>query len=31
MGNIGSAAGIVGSWTGATHDHGLFALLAASS
>jgi len=23
LGNIGSAAGIIGAWTGATHDHGL--------
>jgi hypothetical protein len=23
IGNVGSAAGIIGSWTGATHDHGL--------
>jgi len=22
VGNVGSAAGIIGSWTGATHDHG---------
>ncbi|KIM80522.1 hypothetical protein PILCRDRAFT_789242 [Piloderma croceum F 1598] len=24
IGNVGSAAGIIGSWTGATHDHGPF-------
>jgi hypothetical protein len=24
IGNVGSAAGIVGAWTGATHDEGLF-------
>jgi len=31
VGNVGSAAGIIGSWTGATHDHGSCSPLITSS
>jgi len=31
VGNVGSAAGIIGSWTGASHDHGSFLSLTASA
>jgi hypothetical protein len=27
VGSVGSAAGVIGCWTGATHDHGLSPLM----